>query len=221
MSKPRGSVRKIQRDLLLLLGFCLVVTAGALFYIGKINVVQLQSGLQQMGLWAPIGFVVAYVAATLLILPSTALNLIGGALFGPWLGTLWTSLGAIIAAVIAFWFARTVGRDWVQRWLAGRWLALDAEIQTNGLFYIFAIRLLPLIPYGIVSLVAGLTSLRFRDYSIGTLLGTVLGLFPFVWIGSSGIQAAQTGNLLPLLTACSLTALLIGFSVWYRRRRRP
>lgn len=214
-------VRQTRRKLLLLLAVCLVVTGFAFYAIGRVDIRQIQVWLQQAGIWAPIGFVVIYVIATLLIMPSTALNLLGGALFGPWLGTLWTSVGAVIAAVLAFGFTRTVGRDWVEQRLAGRWQALDAEIRSNGFFYIFAIRLLPLIPYGIISLVAGLTSLSFRDYSLGTLLGTVLGLFPFVWIGSSGVEALQTGNLLPLLAACTLSGLLTGGALWYRRRRQP
>jgi uncharacterized membrane protein YdjX (TVP38/TMEM64 family) len=191
-----------------------------MYFIAGIDLAQIQIWLYQAGIWAPIGFVALYVIATLLILPSTALNLIGGAMFGPWWGTLWTSAGAIIAAVISFWFARTVGRDLVAERMAGSCQALDAEIRNSGSFYIFAIRLLPLIPYGIVSLVAGLTSLNFRDYSIGTLFGTVLGLFPFVWMGSSSMTAIQTGDLFPLLGALTLTALLMIGTAWYRRRRR-
>lgn len=141
-------------------------------------------------------------------------------MFGPWWGTLWTSVGAIIAALAAFWFARTIGRELIAERMADSYQSLDAEIRNSGSFYIFAIRLIPLVPYGIVSLIAGLTSINLRDYSIGTTCGTILGLFPFVWMGSSGITAIQTGDFLPLLGAFSLTALLIIGAAWYRRRRQ-
>jgi len=203
----------------LLISLCLLATAIGIYLVGAIQPDQLQSILQQAGVWAPIAYIVIYVAATVLVMPSTALNLAGGAIFGPWFGTLWTSIAAVAAAVIAFMFTRTIGRDVVSRRVGGRWQALDAEIQTGGLFYMFAIRLQPIIPYGLVNFVAGLTSIRFKDFFIGTALGTVPGIFPFVLLGSFGLKAIKTGEYLPLLLALSLTALLIISSVWYYRRR--
>jgi len=200
--------------------FCIIVTGLAVFLLGGIDSAQLQARLNQAGIWAPIIYIALYTAATVLVLPSTALNLTGGAIFGPWLGTLWTSIAAVIAAVVAFAFTRTVGRDLVARRLAGRWQAMDAEMLQGGLFYMFAIRLLPIIPYGLVNFAAGLTSIQFRDYLLGTILGTVPGVLPFVMLGSSGLQAMRTGDFLPLIGALCLTGLLIGGATWYRRRRQ-
>ena len=93
-------------------------------------------------------------------------------------------------------------------------------MRQGGLFYIFAIRLLPIIPYGLVNFAAGLTSIRFRDYLIGTILGTVPGVLPFVMLGSSGLQAMRTGDILPLVSSLALIGLLVGGATWYRRRRQ-
>jgi uncharacterized membrane protein YdjX (TVP38/TMEM64 family) len=204
----------------LLTVFCIVVTALAFFWIGGIDPAQLQAWLKQAGIWAPIIYILVYTVATILVLPSTALNLTGGAIFGPWMGTLWTSIAAIIAAIVAFAFTRTVGREAIANRLAGRWQAMDAEMRQGGLFYMFAIRLLPIIPYGLVNFAAGLTSIRFRDYLLGTVLGTVPGVLPFVMLGSSGRQALQTGDMLPLLGSLCLIGLLVGGATWYRRRRQ-
>ena len=200
--------------------FCILVTGVAVYLLGGINSVQLQASLNRAGIWAPITYIALYTVATILVLPSTPLNLTGGAIFGPWLGTLWTSMAAVIAAVVAFAFTRTVGREAIARKLAGRWQSMDAEMRQGGLFYMFAIRLLPIIPYGLVNFAAGLTSIRFRDYLLGTILGTVPGILPFVLLGSSGLQAVRTGNVLPLMGALGLTALLVGGATWYRRRRQ-
>jgi len=206
----------------LIITLSLVVTAISVYLIGALQPEQLRSTLHQAGVWAPIVYIAVYTVATILVLPSTALNLTGGAIFGPWWGTLWTGIAAIIAAVIAFLFTRTIGRDVVLKRLAGRWQALDAEIRTGGLFYMFAIRLQPIIPYGLVNFAAGLTTIRFKDFFIGTALGTVPGIFPFVLLGSFGLKALTTGDYRPLLLILSLVALLIASSVWYyRRRTRP
>ncbi len=179
----------------------------------------IKSWLKNSGIWAPVTYIVIYVVATILVLPSTALNLTGGAIFGPWLGTFWTSVAAIVAAIASFIFARTIGHEAVSRRLAGRWQAIDAEVQQGGVFYMFAIRLVPIMPYGLVNFAAGLTSVSFKDYLIGTILGTVPGVLPFVLLGSSGLKAIRTGEMMPLVGALALLGMLVAGSTWYRRRR--
>ncbi|WP_414549907.1 TVP38/TMEM64 family protein [Anabaena sp. CCY 0017] len=203
----------------LLMLVCLIATGVTGYLLGGIDPELIQSWLQAAGIWAPVTYIAVYVVATFLILPSTALNLTGGAIFGPWMGTFWTSLGAIIAAIAAFIFARTVGHDIVSQRLAGRWQAIDAEVRQGGIFYMFAIRLMPILPYGLVNFAAGLTSISFKNYLIGTTLGTVPGILPFVLLGSSGLKAIRTGEILPLVTALVLIGMLVGVSTWYRRRR--
>jgi len=203
----------------LLITLCLVLTSIAVYLLGAIQPEQFRSTLHQAGIWAPILYIGIYTLATILVLPSTVLNLTGGAIFGPLWGTLWTSIAAITAAVIAFMFTRTIGRDVVLKRVAGRWQALDAEIRTGGLFYMFAIRLQPIIPYGLVNFAAGLTSIQFKDFFIGTTLGTVPGIFPFVLLGSFGLKALTTGDYRPLLMILLLVSLLVASSIWYYRRR--
>lgn len=208
----------VRHSLFWLLILCLVAPIAALWFLGGVDAEQIQGWLKAWGLWAPIAYMVLYVLATLLILPSTALNLTGGALFGPWLGTLWTTIAALLAAIVAFGFSRTIGRQAVSQRLAGRWQQMDAEVRRGGCFYMFAIRLVPIMPYGLVNFAAGLTSVSFKDYLLGTALGTVPGILPFVLLGSSGWRAVQTGDILPLLFALSLMALLVAGSTWYRQR---
>ncbi len=199
---------------------CLLLTWFSIQTLGGYKPAQLQALIQKAGLWAPLGYIALYAVGTLALLPSTPLNISGGLLFGPWWGILWTSMGAVVAAAIAFFFSRTVGRPTMEKRLAGRWQTMDAEIHRGGLFYMFAIRLIPVMPYGIVNFAAGLTSIRFRDFLIGTILGTVPSVLPFVLVGSSGVKALSTGNLWPLLGALGLTGALLLFSTWFKAQRR-
>jgi uncharacterized membrane protein YdjX (TVP38/TMEM64 family) len=197
--------------------FCVIATVIGVVLLGGINQKALQLWLEQMGIWAPILYILVYAIATICILPSTPLNLTGGAIFGSVWGTVWTSIAAILAAVLSFGFSRTIGRKLVEKKLAGKWENIDREMHEGGFFYMFAIRLLPLIPYGLVNFAAGLTSIKFRDYFLGTLLGTVPGILPFVMMGA-GLTALKQGNILPLLFALALTGMLVGTATWYRRR---
>ncbi len=205
--------------LLLLTIICLIATAVGFWFLRGIEPTQIEAWLEKAGIWAPLVYIIVYVVATVFILPSTALNLTGGALFGSWLGTLWTSIAAIIAAIVSFMFTRTIGRELVAKRLAGSLKAMDAELSQGGWMYMFAIRLLPIIPYGLVNFAAGLTSVSFRDYLLGTALGTVPGVLPFVMLGSSGLRAFKTGEVLPLMFAVGLIGTLVAGATWYRRRR--
>lgn len=210
---------KLKNSVLILTVICILATGLGMFLLGGIDREKLQIWLETTGIWAPIIYILLYTVGTLLILPSTPLNLTGGAIFGIWWGTLWTTAAALIAAVVAFAFTRTVGRDIIAKKFAGRWEAIDAEIRLGGLFYMFAVRLLPIIPYGLVNFTAGLTSIKFKDYFVGTLLGTLPGVLPFVMMGS-GINQLSQGNILPLMLAFALTGMLVGGATWYRRRRQ-
>lgn len=210
---------KLKSSVLILTIICIIATGLGMIFIGGIDQNQLKMWLDKMGIFAPIIYVLLYTIGTLLILPSTPLNLTGGAFFGIWWGTFWTTVAAIIAAIVAFAFTRTIGKEIIAQKFAGRWEAIDAEIRQGGLFYMFSIRLLPIIPYGLVNFAAGLTSIRWRDYLIGTILGTLPGVLPFVMMGAGFTELSQ-GNILPLMAAFALTGVLVGVATWYRRRRK-
>jgi uncharacterized membrane protein YdjX (TVP38/TMEM64 family) len=203
---------------LLITLFCLGLTLVGAYWLGGLEQSVIEGALARAGWWAPAVYVLLYTIATFLLLPSTPLNLSGGAVFGVWWGTLWTTTGAVLAALVCFWFSRTIGRQAVQRRF-NRWPELDQELAAGGLFYMIAIRLLPLLPYGLVNFGAGLTAVGFRDYLLGTLIGTTPGLFPFVLMGS-GLTSWRRGDLWPIVLASTLTGLLLGATTWYRRHRR-
>lgn len=210
---------RTKTGLALLFVSCAIATILGGYLIGKVSPDHIATWLRQSGGWAPIIYILLYIITTILVFPSTALNMTGGAIFGPWLGLLWTSIGAVIAAIVAFAFTRTVGRKAIEKRLAGRWQAMDAEVRRGGVFYMFAIRLVPIMPYGLVNFAAGLTSVTFQDYLVGTTLGTVPSVLPFVLLGSYGLQAIRTGDVLPLVGALALTGVLVAGSTLYRHRK--
>ena len=210
---------KFKHSILIITIICILATGLGIYLLGGMEPQQLQTLLQKLGIWAPIIYILLYTIGTILILPSTPLNLSGGAIFGVWWGTLWTTVAAVAAAVVAFYYSRTIGRDWIAKKFKGHITVIDAEMQQGGLFYMFAIRLLPIIPYGMVNLAAGLTSISFRDYFMGTILGTLPGILPFVMMGS-GLKAITQGDILPLMCALALTGMLVAGATWYRRRRQ-
>jgi len=169
--------------------------------------------------------VLAYIIATLLVLPSTAFNLAGGALFGNWIGLLITSFAAVLSAAIAFMISRSVSRDRLAKILPQAFATeesensigfIDRHLRSNGIAYIAALRILPLIPFSIVSFTAGVSSIRFRDYLLGTLIGAPIGFAPFIFFGNSGIELAADFNLGAIAAPVILIAVLFGGRYLYK-----
>lgn len=210
-------MNRYKLSLLLLIAISILIMFPVLKWASTLDYDQLRGAIANAGVFAPLLFVLIYVVATVLLLPSTVLNLSGGILFGTLWGTTWCSVAAILAALITFGFTRSIGRNWIARRLNQDWQSVDTEIQEGGLFYLFSIRLLPIIPYGIVNGVSGLTSIRFRDYTLATVLGTVPGILPFVMLGNNGVTAVRTGDVLPIVLPICLIGLLVGGATWYRR----
>jgi uncharacterized membrane protein YdjX (TVP38/TMEM64 family) len=179
---------------------------------------QIQEIVQESGIWGYVIFVGAYAIATLLIFPVTAFNIAGGAVFGGIMGLLLASVGALISAVVGFFLVRSLNINFPE--VDKRYPSVSENIASGGLFYVFVARLLPLVPYGIVSFAAGLSSIKRRDYILGSLLGTPLGIIPFVFLGSTGIQMANTNDLRPLVMSCIGLVMLIIAGIWYQKRTK-
>lgn len=132
------------------------------------------------------GFMAIYIAQTALSLPGAAiLSLAAGAIFGAVLGTVYAVIAATIGAVLAFLVARYLLHDTVQRKFGGRLEAINRELEARGLNYLLFLRLVPVFPFFLINLAAGLTRLPLRTFVIGTLVGIIPGGFVYVNAGAS------------------------------------
>lgn len=125
--------------------------------------------------WAPAIFVAAYATATALAIPGTILTLAGGALFGFAWGTVWNWLAANLGASAAFWIARGLGRDAVERLTGDRLARLDRATQAHGFRALLTLRLIPLVPFNALNFGSGLTAIPWRTYAIATGVGILPG----------------------------------------------
>ena len=106
-------------------------------------------------------FFAVYVVTVALSLPiAVVLSLVGGALFGRWLGTGVVSVAATAGATLAFLSSRYLLRDWVQRRFARLLGPLNDGVAHDGIFYLFTLRLMPVVPFWLINLGMGLTPMR-------------------------------------------------------------
>ena len=203
--------------ILIVIVFISTIAIGWLTIIHIDWLAKIQQIITDAGAFGGLIFVIAYAIATLLILPVTAFNIAGGAIYGGSEGLLLTSLGALLSALLGFVLARSLGTKLNTN--SDRWLDVSKNLVAGGIGYSFAARLLPLIPYGVVSFAAGLSPIKRRDYLLGTLFGTPLGIAPFVFLGSTGMQMSSSHDVLPLLASSFVLAMLIVAGTWYQQSR--
>ena len=126
-----------------------------------------------------------YVAVAAASLPGAAvLTLIGGALFGVVTGTILVSFASSIGATLAFLASRVVLRDWVQGKFGDKLAAINAGVEKEGAFYLFALRLVPLFPFFVVNLLMGLTKIRTTTFYWVSQLGMFAGTIVYVYAGT-------------------------------------
>jgi len=131
------------------------------------------------------GFFALYVAVAALSIPGAAvLTLVAGALFGLVQGVILVSFASAIGATLAFLAARLVLRDWVQRRFGARIAPIDAGVEKEGAFYLFALRLVPLFPFWLVNLLMGLTKIRTWTFYWVSQLGMLAGTIVYVYAGT-------------------------------------
>ncbi len=131
-------------------------------------------------------YALAYVAATLLFLPGSALTLGAGFAYGPLWGTLLVSPVSVLAATVAFLLGRSLARSQVQRRMERhpRFAAIDAAIGEGGFKIVFLLRLSPVFPFNLLNYALGATRVRLRDYVAASFLGMLPGTFLYVYLGS-------------------------------------
>ena len=140
-------------------------------------------------------FMALYVVQTALSLPGAAiLSLAAGAIFGAIMGTVYANIAATIGATLAFLVTRYLLHDTVMRKFGDRLEKLNKELETRGLNYLLFLRLVPIFPFFLINLAAGLTRLPLRTFVIGTMLGIIPGGFVYCNAGASLATVTTLGE---------------------------
>lgn len=196
----------------------LIVAAVAVFFtldIGSYLTLQgMQAALGEFSQWRDSSpylvsgvFFVIYVAVTALSLPGAAiLTLAAGALFGLGWGLVLVSFASSIGATLAFLVSRFILRDTVQQRFGGRLKTINAGVEREGAFYLFALRLVPLFPFFLINLLMGLTPLKTRTFYWVSQVGMLPGTAVYI---NAGTQLASLESLSGIMSP----SLLLSFAL--------
>lgn len=160
-----------------------------------------------LGFWGPLVFILAYIVATVFLLPGSVLTLGAGAVFGLFKGGLYVSIGSTIGATAAFLVGRYFARDWVARKIEGneKFTAVDEAVAEEGWKIVGLLRLSPMFPFNLLNYGFAVTRVSLRDYFLASWIGMIPGTIMWVYIGYLANVAASDGD------ATSKTLKIIGF----------
>jgi uncharacterized membrane protein YdjX (TVP38/TMEM64 family) len=179
----------------------------------------LRSMIEPFGSLAPLIFIGIYTIATLFFLPGTPITIASGILFGKFLGTFYTIIGATLGATLAFLVTKFLGEEFVEDILKGKFKKLysyDKKIEENGFLTVLILRLLPLFPFNGLNFAFGLTKVKLKDYILGTALGIIPGTFVLAYLGDSLAEV----SIINIIIACMLFILMIFILPIYKKCKK-
>ena len=203
------------RQIVLLLLLALVIGAFVALDLGRyMSFEQLKASQASFNqLYAQQPLVVAavylgvYVVATALSFPGAVIiTLAGGAVFGLWWGLLIVSFASTLGATLAFLASRFVLRDWVESRFGQRLADINAGVDKEGAFYLFTLRLIPVVPFFLINLLMGLTRMKTWTYYWVSQLGMLAGTAVYV---NAGTQLAQLDSVQGILSPALLGSFVL------------
>ncbi|MEO8743596.1 MAG: VTT domain-containing protein [Lysobacteraceae bacterium] len=173
---------------------------------------------------APLVALGCFVIGGVVVFPVNLLIAATIIVFEPLYGALLALLGSLLSAIVVHEVGRRIPQALVERLFGARGERLRARVVGHGLLAIAIVRIVPVAPYSVVSLVSGVARIRRRDYIAGTALGMLPGIVlyalfldraravlldphPLAWLGLAGV--------LVLIVAIALAARF-----WSRKQER-
>lgn len=233
----KSLLRRFLPLILLGLGFTLFFALGLQHEVSlaalKAHRGALQAAVAAHPVLAALIFTGLYALAVAFSLPvATAMTLAGGFLFGALEGGALVVAGATAGATAVFLAARSAFADLFERRVGGRIRAMEEGFRKNAFSYLLVLRLIPVFPFFLVNLAAGLLGVRPSTYISATLIGIVPGTFVYAGLGNGLGRIFDSGGmpdlglvfkpyvLIPLIGLALLSLLPILWRSMSARRKR-
>jgi uncharacterized membrane protein YdjX (TVP38/TMEM64 family) len=184
------------------------------------DIIALAEYLRSFGSWSVIITIILFIIMTFtIVFPFMILSGASGIIYGLFWGTLISWSGEVIGAIFMFIFARYFFRQSIVGWIAkSRYLKqVDDYSAANGFKALLIARLLPLAPSGIITAVAAISRISFKDFFSATVIGKLPPVIIKVLIGHDIVFAGE--NMLRLLVVI-LAVLGVYIGLWWYKRHK-
>ena len=147
----------------------------------------------------------------------TPVALIGGYIFGKWIGTIVVTLSLSIGALCLYIFAKFFLYEFLKEKLFMKFKKLDLMFQKKQLLVMIIFRFVGIVPFFLGNLLPVIFNINAKNYLLGTIIGIMPAIFVMVSLGS-GINEAiysfeEFPSLLSLIFLPEIYFPIIGFLI--------
>lgn len=199
--------------LILAITFLLYKSGTFRFFLHKDRVLAF---LDSLGPLSFLGFILLQATQVVIApIPGEVTGIIGGYLYGPMLGVIFSTTGLVIGSFVAFSLSRAFGRPFVEKFVNKSVMdRFDYLLHRKGLVVIFLLFLLPGFPKDYLCFILGLGRITTMEFllvsSVGRLFGTTL-----LTLGGGYIRCHQYGRLYVLVAVAGLVG---GLAFAFRKK---
>ncbi len=176
---------------------------------------EIKAVVDRAGILGPLVFIILQALQIIIApIPGQAVAVMAGMLFGPWLGTLYSLIGALIGFTAVFFLARQLGRPFVERFVEPKHLSKFDKLSTKaGPLVFFLIFLLPGFPDDVICYIAGLSKIPIRTLILISIAGRLPG---YLLSGFAGAGIEQ-GNAWLIASMATAFVIALGIAYWKRK----
>ncbi len=143
-----------------------------------------------------LGYIAVYIISVAFSVPgATVLTLSGGLIFGL-LGVVYVLIGASVGATLTAIFTRFLFRDSLEKKFGKQLEGFNKKIDENQVSYLLTLRLLPIFPFFLINILAGLSRVNLRTFFWTTAVGIIPGSFAYVNAGTEISKISSIGDVL-------------------------
>jgi uncharacterized membrane protein YdjX (TVP38/TMEM64 family) len=148
-------------------------------------------------------------------IPGELTGILGGYLFGEWVGLFYSTIGQTVGSVAAFGVGRWLGAHYVQRMVSPDvWRKLGFIIEAEGAIVCFIIFLVPGLPKDMICYLFGLSPMPFWVFTLVSTLGRI----PGTWILSAQGARTESGDYVQVILLTAVT-VAVALPLYYYRNR--
>lgn len=229
IEKDKSANKQDKTKLFIIIGviaaiIILLKVFGVFDYISIDNITMITEWINGFGMVGPLIYILLWIAACIFFLPGLPIALLGGFVFGPWFGILYSSVGSTLGATIAFLIARYAARSMVEGWVSGneQFKKIDEGVEKQGWRMLMVTRLVPVFPFNLQNYAYGLTKINLLTYVLVSWICMLPGTIAFSFAGGSVVSGqGNIGKTLMYLGVAAVFFVIISLIPgWLQKRQK-
>ena len=173
--------------------------------------------------WTPIAVILAYTPAAFTMFPRPIITLFAVIAFGPWLGFLYGMVGILLSALAAYYTGRALSPDTVKRYAGDKIEPVTQVLRKHGVLAVFVMRVVPIAPHAVESVIAGTMRIKAWQFVAGTFLGMFPGVLTTAVFGGEIATALEDASKVNYWLIGGVAVLFVAMTYvvrrWFKRQQ--